>query len=403
MATIKLKYKAPASGEGMGTVCYHISQGRAACTVPTVWRLARDEWDRRRATPVAPSEATAGRRAEIEAMRDALIWGKRRLVAICARFDNDAVPYVPADVADTFRNYCRRYSLPGYLKLLAAGIAAEGRTRTAETYEAAAASFGRFAGDTPVLLDCLTATTVGRYEAWMRGRGLSRNTTSFYMRILRAAYNRAVAEGAVTQRRPFRGVYTGVEKTRKRALPVKCLRRLRDMPLDRWPALAYARDMFMLSFYLRGISFIDLAFLRRADLSHGYVTYRRRKTGQLLAVRWTREMQAIVDRYRDDRSPYLAPVIDAGAADPVRSYRNRAYQINRSLKRLAVMTGYDMPLTMHCARHSWATAARRVGVPLGIISQGMGHRSETTTQIYLDSIDTSAIDRANSRVISALG
>lgn len=43
------------------------------------------------------------------------------------------------------------------------------------------------------------------------------------------------------------------------------------------PSADFARDMFMLSFYLRGMSLMDMAFLRKSDLSYGYVTYRRRK------------------------------------------------------------------------------------------------------------------------------
>ncbi len=404
MTTVKVKFLLSGDGTDMGTVYYQIAQGRAVRRIATPYRISSAEWDGRRSLPAAYTGADAARRAETEGMRDGLRQGHARLMLITEELDGNGVPYTPDDVADAFKLYCRRYSLPGYLMTVASALAAEGHARTAETYRAAAASFGRFAGYESILIDCLTSAIVRRYEAWMLARGLARNTTSFYMRILRAAYNRAVAEGAVTQRWPFRGVYTGVEMTRKRALSARCMRRLREMDLAHRPALAYARDMFMLSFYLRGMSFIDLAFLRRDDLKRGYVTYRRRKTGQLLAVRWTREMQAIVDRYGNPAgSPYLVPVITDAGADPLRTYRNRAYMINRNLKRLAAMAGCDIPLTMHCARHSWATAARRVGVPLGVISQGMGHRSETTTRIYLDSIDTSVVDRANARVIASLG
>ncbi len=397
-------FRLTGGGTDMGTVYYQVRRGRAVRCISTPYRISSAEWDRCRSLPVADPGADAARRAETEMISDGVSRGQARLMLIAGELDRRGVPCTPDDVADAFGRYCSRYSFPGYLMTVATGLAAEGHARTAETYRAAAASFGRFAGCKCVLIDSLTSATVRRYEAWMLARGLARNTTSFYMRILRAAYNRAVAEGAVTQRWPFRGVYTGVEKTRKRALPARCMRRLREMDLADRPALAYARDMFMLSFYLRGMSFIDLAFLRRDDLKRGYVTYRRRKTGQLLAVRWTREMQAIVDRYgnRAD-SPYLVPIITDAQCDPLRAYRNRAYMINRSLKRLTAMTGCDIPLTMHCARHSWATTARRVGVPLGVISQGMGHRSEATTQIYLDSIDTAVVDRANARVIASLG
>lgn len=404
MTTVKVMFRLPGDGTERGTVYYQIARGRMVRRIATPYRITGAEWERRRSLPAAHSSAYAARSAETDMILNAVRRGHARLLRIIEGLEGRGVSYTPDDVADEYGRYYSRYSFPGYLMTVASIIAAEGHERTAETYRAAAASFGRFAGCEGIVIDCLTSAIVRRYESWMLARGLARNTTSFYMRILRAAYNRAVAEGAVTQRWPFRGVYTGVEKTRKRVLSARCMRRLREMDLADRPALAYARDMFMLSFYLRGMSFIDLAFLRRDDLKRGYVTYRRRKTGQLLAVRWTREMQAIVDRYgnRAD-SPYLVPIITDAGADPLRTYRNRAYMINRNLKRLAAMAGCDIPLTMHCARHSWATVARRVGVPLGVISQGMGHRSETTTRIYLDSIDTSVVDRANARVIASLG
>ena len=69
---------------------------------------------------------------------------------------------------------------------------------------------------------------------------------------------------------------------------------------------------------------------------------------------------------------------------------------------MGVLAGITVPLTLYVARHSWASAARTKGVPVSVISEGMGHESESTTRIYLASLDTSAVDRANSLIISAL-
>ncbi len=60
------------------------------------------------------------------------------------------------------------------------------------------------------------------------------------------------------------------------------------------------------------------------------------------------------------------------------------------------------PLTMYVARHSWASIARSKNVPISVISEGMGHNSERTTQIYLASIDRSQIDNANVSIINDL-
>ncbi|MDE6204714.1 MAG: tyrosine-type recombinase/integrase, partial [Duncaniella sp.] len=135
----------------------------------------------------------------------------------------------------------------------------------------------------------------------------------------------------------------------------------------------------------------------------GYVTYRRRKTGQLLTIKWTREMQGILDKYRENASDFLLPIIRERGVNEHATYRNVCYCINRSLKRVARMVGVEIPLTLYVARHSWASAAKAKGVPVGVISEGMGHDNEATTRIYLASLDTSAVDRANALILRELG
>lgn len=252
------------------------------------------------------------------------------------------------------------------------------------------------------MLDCITSETMEAYEAWHKNRGVAPNTISFYTRILRAVYNLAVEDDIIENRNPFRKVYTGVDKTVKRALPLAVIKKIKALDLSLTPVLDYARDMFLMSFYLRGMSFIDMAFLKKSDLKNGYITYRRRKTGQQLIIEWTKEMQMILDKYSENKSDYLLPVIRNPGLNERCTYRNTGYNINHSLKRIAGMVGVTIPLTLYVARHSWASAAKAKGIPLSVISEGMGHDSEATTQIYLASLDTSVVDRANNLVIKAL-
>ena len=135
------------------------------------------------------------------------------------------------------------------------------------------------------------------------------NTISFYMRNLRAIYNRAVERELTVQRYPFKHVYTGVDKTVKRAVPLKVIRRIRDLDLTLSPVLDYARDLFMFSFYTRGMAFVDMAYLKKKDLQNGVLVYRRQKTGQQLFIKWEKPMQEIVGKYDTSATPYLLPII----------------------------------------------------------------------------------------------
>ena len=96
------------------------------------------------------------------------------------------------------------------------------------------------------------------------------------------------------------------------------------------------------------------------------------------------------------------PIIKVGGANERNVYRNTNAKINYSLKQIAKMVGVSIPLTMYVARHSWASAAKAKGIPLRVISEGMGHDSENTTQIYLASLDTSVINKANKLILASI-
>lgn len=150
------------------------------------------------------------------------------------------------------------------------------------------------------------------------------------------------------------------------------------------------------------MSFIDMTFLRKVDLKNGYVTYRRRKTGQKLTIKWTKDMQIILDKYPENKTDYLLPIIRKPCKNEWCVYRNMSYKVNRNLKAIAEMLEIPISLTLYVARHSWASAAKAKRIPLSVISDGMGHDSETTTKIYLANLDTSAVDKANSIILKSL-
>ncbi|MBO7300721.1 MAG: site-specific integrase [Tidjanibacter sp.] len=290
-----------------------------------------------------------------------------------------------------------------YMQVQVEQLRATNRLGTAKNYEKAMDSFRAFLDGGRLALADFTEEVVVAYNAHLVKRGLVRNSISFYMRILRAVYNKAVRQRLVRQEPIFIEVYTGIDQTRKRAVSESVISELYKLQLPEGSVLALSRDVFIFSYCTRGMAFVDIAHLRKRDLQCGTIIYRRHKTGQLLVVRVEPTIQRIIDRYASNASPYLFPLLSSeDVAEAYGQYCVALNTYNRQLGRLSQMVGCGCKLTSYTARHSWATAARKHNVPLSVISAGMGHTSEQTTQIYLMALENTVIDDANRWIIRGL-
>ena len=158
-----------------------------------------------------------------------------------------------------------------------------GRYGTANLYSGAINSFRNFTGDIPLTFKEVTAGMIKRYEESLLQKGRRHNTISAYMRMLRSIFNQAYQQGipdTIPADELFRFVFTGYEPTAKRAISPALIRRLSQLNLEHSPHLRFSRDLFLLSFYLRGIPFVDLVHLRKTDMKHNTIYYYRRKTRQ---------------------------------------------------------------------------------------------------------------------------
>ena len=294
-------------------------------------------------------------------------------------------------------------SLFGFMDGVIADMLILGKMRIAESYASTLRSFKRFRKDEDVDIGHIDDTLIIGYEKFLHNSGVCHNSSSFYMRNLRAVYNRAVDEGITVQRSPFKHVYTGIERTRKRAVTIRVMRQIKEIDLRGKRNLEFARDMFLFSFYTRGMSFVDMAMLQKDDLRDGVLSYCRRKTGQQLVVNWEQCMQDIVDKYIDEATgKFLLPIIKRDDGDVRRQYLNASHNVNIALKAIGSRLRLMKPLTMYVARHTWASVAKSMQVPLSVISEGMGHDSEETTRIYLSLMANGAVDRANHQIIKLL-
>ena len=395
--SIKIKFR-PSTVEGKeGSIYFQIIHNRKVRQLNTDYKVFACEWDAETESIVV----NGSRSAILCSIKERLAWDFIRLEKSSQKLEMGRCRYTADDVINMFRKMTKESSFFSFMHGVIAQLRQLGKVRTSETYVATLRSFLAFREDADVPIDGISSDLMLLYEAWLKEKGVTMNTVSFYMRILRAVYNRAVEKGLVTQRHPFRHVYTGVDKTVKRAIPVKIIKALKELDLSLKPSLDFARDMFMFSFYTRGMSFVDMAYLKKSDLQNGILTYRRRKTGQQLTIRWERCMEDIVNKYTENETEYLLPIIKERGNER-RQYDNALHLVNSRLKNLSVMLGLRQPLTMYVARHSWASAAKASNVPLSVISEGMGHDSEATTQIYLASLEASVVDKANRKILELL-
>ena len=397
MASIKIKFR-PSTVEGKeGGLYFQIIQNRVIRQMNTNYKVYAHEWDAE-----TESIVMSGERINILCgIKERLEWDVARLEKVVRQLETERRRYTADDVISSFHKMTKATSLFSFMHGIIAQLKQLGKVRTSETYTATLKSFMEFRDEQDVPLDGIDSDLILLYEAYLKTKGIRMNSISFYMRILRAVYNRAVDKGLTEQKNPFRHVYTGVEKTVKRAMPIKTIKELKELDLSTKPSLDFARDMFMFSFYTRGMSFVDMAYLKKSNLQNGILTYCRRKTGQQLSIKWEKCMEQVVRKYPMNESGYLLPIIKEKSNDR-KQYDNALHLVNYRLKELSKMLKLKRPLTMYVARHSWASIAKAKNVPLSVISEGMGHDSEKTTQIYLASLETSVVDRANRKILELL-
>ena len=294
-----------------------------------------------------------------------------------------------------------------FMKQVANRLQVEGNFGTAHVYRSSLNAIIAYRGKSDFVFSEVTSEWLKGFEVHLRNRGCSWNTVSTYMRTFRAVYNRAVNLQEVSYvPYLFRSVYTGTRADHKRALNDDDMKKV-FVNLSRKAGVSLsvrqAQELFILMFLLRGMPFVDLAYLRKSDLRDNVITYRRRKTGRSLSVTLTPEAMILIKKYmnRDSSSPYLFSFLKSreGTKEAYREYQLALRSFNQRLMLLGELLGLGDKLSSYTARHTWATTAYYCEIHPGVISEAMGHSSITVTETYLKPFQDKKIDEANKQVL----
>lgn len=331
--------------------------------------------------------------------REYAVGVRKQIEDICKRMDAGGRDYSVDDILAAYK-CCNDYkNLFAFSAYLSSRLTGEGKEGTSSNYHRAVKSFAGFIDDPSFTVDRLTPQLLESYQAYLRQKGNKPNTVWYYLYQLRAVYRKAIAMNIIfPDTDPFAGIEMKKEKTSKRAIRPSQLRQVASADLSQVrDTVGVARDLFMFSFYTRGMSFVDMCYLRKENIRGDTLSYRRRKTGQLLEMKIEPELKELIDKYADPHSPYLLPMLRKD--DSYRAYRLVQRKLNKNILKVGEQLGFSFPLTFYVARHTWATIARDAGVSISVISTSLGHTTEKTTSIYLADISHNILDEANNYVI----
>ena len=399
MATVKVKFRASLVPGKEGTLYYHLIHQRSLRWISTDYHVFPEEWNDKKSTVIISNHSN--RQAHLQLIQSKIDWEMKQMQRIIHDKEMVGIPYSIDDVAQEIQQLPPSQSVFTFFRQQIAKKEQMLCIGTKNNYVSAANRFMEFRDHEDLAFSQMTSDMMEMYQAWLWNRGVGQNTVAFYLRTLRTLYNKAVEVGQAPSNDIFSHIQTANVRTAKRAISVKDIRKIEKLELPRGSSLDKARDLFLLSFYLRGMAFVDMAFLKKSGLKCGMISYNRRKTHQNLNIEWIKPMQAIVDKYAEQTkdSLYLLPILTGKETSLYTAYRKAEHNTNNNLKKIGGRIGLKIPLTTYVARHTWASIALHMNIPIATISEGMGHNSFKTTQIYLQSLDVTTINNANEKII----
>ncbi len=396
MATIKVKLRPSTVVGRAGTIFYIVSHRKTIRLITTKIKLHPIEWDSTQGQVIK----SVSNSQMIQNRIDSDIALINRIIK---DLNQSGEIYSVEDIVKRYKSPKCHELVLDFMQNQIQMMKKANRFGTALNYEKTRKNFAEFIGKINLPFTAITEQLINDYNTFLIQRGMVRNSISFYMRIMRAVYNKAVKQKLVEQSHPFTEVYTGIDHTRKRAVPESVITQLYKLNLVTGTPLALARDIFIFSFCTRGMAFVDIAYLKKENIQNGMICYARRKTMQTLCIRIEPSIQKIIDRYSTTLSPYIFPILSSlETKEAYEEYQAAINNYNRLLRQLSKILPGNFKLTSYTSRHSWATTARNHNVPISVISAGMGHSSEKTTQIYLAMLENTIIDDANQGIIKSI-
>jgi len=325
-------------------------------------------------------------------------------------FETNGKQYTASTIKNILIGKISSIDLFQFIDSLISEYTTTGKYGNAKVYVSLKKFLIKYSGKNSFAFSDINYDLLKKIELLYFSRGHKANGLALHFRTLKAIYNKAILAGYININ-PIQKYKVKTTKTTKRAISKTDIEKIRDVDLPEYSPIWHSRNYFMFSFYLMGLNFIDLAYLKKSNLSGlseiktGTVilNYMRKKTSKPYKMNIPAPALAILDKYNINNKSdedYIFPILTT--KDPAISFKqilNKRAGNQHNLKKLGVICELEKKLTGYVARHSWASIALKMNIPIGIISQGLGHEDIKTTQIYLECFDDDAMNKANLLII----
>ncbi len=242
-------------------------------------------------------------------------------------------------------------------------------------------------GDLP--LSNFTGEVIRAYEIYLKTeKDLCQNTLIRYMKALKKITNRCLANDWI-QKNPFAGIKFREDPTDPEFLTLEEVDRIYNCnPGSK--RLDVIRDMFLMSAFT-GLAFTDVSQLTEDHIvtdndGNKWIRKPRQKTKQMSNIPLLDIPLAIIEKYQGDKKAAKKGVLLPIPCNQV---------MNRYLNEIATICKINKHLTMHTARHTYATLCLSQGVSLKNVSSMLGHASVKMTERYARVLDSSVLRDMN--------
>lgn len=401
MATVKVMLNKDKKIRGMELpVVIRVIHNRQKKLIYTPFRVREEDFSAEAELVFCLGDGSGLSAKEAREINKSITRMRKEIEMTLSEYAGAKTAYTAEEVVAEFRKGRNNRYVGVYMQNQINSLNRAGKHGTASAYTSSLNSLKLFTGSRRLTFSEINYHFLRKYMEDMHERGLSPNSINTYVRNLRAVYNNAEKEGVrVTPNYPFRSVKLKNIRTIKRALPLEDIRKIAGYDFSSDKKADCMRDVFMFSFYARGMSCVDMLYLKKENIIGDMIYYSRNKTKQPLQIAITPPLRRLIEKYNRSDSPYVLPFLDdKSEVSLYRQYRLQLQDINRNLKKIGKMLELSRLLTTYVARHSWATIAKKAGFSLAAISEGLGHSSVMTTEIYTQAFDTEVIDDVNRKM-----
>lgn len=399
--TISLDTRRPKQ-DGSFPVILRLSHKRKTIGIATGFSVPRRYWDIKSRTIKNSYKGLDN----ITRLNNYILKTKAEAMDVITKLkENGDLPYLTVkQVKDAIVTNNKKVTVFQFTQGLIDTTIQEKRIGNARCYKNVLREIKKFRNNRDFYFDELNYEFLKRFESSYLARGNSENGLSVYMRTLRAIFNKAINANLVDKEAyPFNIYSIKSKPTRKRAISYHAIQKIVDLEFTPGQSLFDARNIFLMSFYLMGAPFTDLALLKVGNIVDGRIKYQRKKTGKFYDIGISSFLQSILDYYLKNKTKeeYILPIIKHDSL--INQHNDILWALqrhNKLLKRIAQLAGIEENLTSYVSRHSFATIPNNMAVPVTAISQMLGHQKLSTTQIYLAGLNKDLMDEYNLKIIT---